>query len=98
MNAAHINDVIARERAEQQRWERETVFGGYSVADMRVAFDAVCDPANWKYPIRASVSRDEAALTVAAISWFAGGGAVVKDKGGRDVTVVAPGYYRMIGA
>jgi len=46
------------------------LLGGYSEAELRLAFDRVCNASDWKAPIRNAVSATELAITLYAIEFF----------------------------
>lgn len=60
-------EQLAREIAEQEATQR---YKGYTVADLRVVFDQVCDPQDWKGPIAVSMPGEAVLQTVAAIEFF----------------------------
>ena len=43
---------------------------GYKVGELRVAFDAICDPTDWKAPISAAVRGEMVLPCVAAIQYY----------------------------
>lgn len=75
-------------------------WAGYTEAELRLGFNAVKDPENWKFPIRRvfpTLTTDEIAVVEAAVGFYAGGEAFVY--GAPEGTIVsAPGYYAVIGA
>lgn len=76
----------------------EEVHNGFTILELDMAFELVKEPGNWKYPIAALVPAKFADACVAAIDFYAGGGAVVSQQMNGQVRITAPGYYEMIGA
>lgn len=67
----------------------------YSHAELKAAFDAVCDEHDWKMPIDAAIHPDMVGVTHEAVIFFAGCApkfTVV----GRRVNVKAVGYYNAV--
>ena len=62
-----ILDTLAAEMAEI---DAKTTYKGYTVADLRTVFDAVCDPHDWKGPIAAVCPGELVLMTVAAIDFM----------------------------
>ena len=46
--------------------------GDYPRDVLSAAFDRVCDPADWRAPIRAVVSRGDLDVTLRAVAYFTG--------------------------
>jgi hypothetical protein len=67
INVQAILDTLAAEIAAQ---EATQTYKGYTVADLRTVFDAVCDPHNWKGPLTAVCTGEMVMATVAAIEFF----------------------------
>lgn len=78
----------------------EVVYGSFTRGELEKAFNAVQNPENWKMPIRATINSSDVEVTSAAICFYAGGCARVVQmlEGGSKSVIVAPGYYRLIGA
>ncbi len=68
--------------------------------DLRKAFEAVQDPANWKNPIDKLVDAEsfDADVTRAAVEFFTGGTAEIFPMPGGGFRVMAAGYYHYCGA
>lgn len=49
---------------------RDELYDGYTMDELREAFDAVCDPTDWKGPIAATLPGEAVGLVVAAIKFF----------------------------
>lgn len=81
---------------------KRITYRGFDRPNLLEAFNRVQNRENWKLPIDAWVPPEVVDLTVAAIEFFAGGGAEVVERyeDERDVRVriKAPGYYALIGA
>ena len=59
---------------------------------LRSLFSTICDPHDWRKPIRATVPKEKASTYLEAIEYFtATKGNVVEDLGG-TVTIEADGY------
>jgi hypothetical protein len=58
--------------AEIAAMDAQTTYKGYSVADLRTVFDAVCDPNDWKGPLTAVCTGEMVMATVAAIEFYCG--------------------------
>jgi hypothetical protein len=63
---AMVDDLAA----ELAAMDAQTTYKGYSVADLRTVFDAVCDPNDWKGPITAVCTGEMVMATVAAIEFY----------------------------
>ena len=46
-------------------------FDGFSVEELKAAFDAVCNKEDWRAPIDAEVSKGSLEITVSAITFYA---------------------------
>lgn len=56
---------------EKERMESpELVHGAYTYGELKKAFDAVCDPTDWKAPIMAAMPGEAVNIVVAAIEFF----------------------------
>jgi len=77
-----------------------TTYRGHKIDALRVAFDAVSDPTNWKNPVAGEIDKFDFEKTAAAVAFFTGSVLVVKGKGSKPgtVRVAASGYYASIGA
>ena len=76
---------------------------GYQIADFRTAFDSVKNPGNWKDPIDAVAPADtDTGLLSAAIAYYTGSEALFLTEpaagGGKQLRVLAAGYYADIGS
>jgi hypothetical protein len=93
------NDLATYMR-EQQRAERTQSVPGseYTQAELRAAYDLVCDPDNWKNPIDAWIHHSLIMIVQEAIMHFAGCQVEVVGQAGRKLHVKAAGYYAAIGA
>jgi hypothetical protein len=75
--AATLRDIIAAELADHASYEATTVAAringeAFTIADLRVVFDAVADAQNWKAPIACYVPHNAVAVVIAAVQWFQG--------------------------
>lgn len=71
----------------------EKVFKGYTEAELKAAFEKVCDPHDWKDPIVKRVPTNKMDLTIAAIEFYTATEVKVTALAGRDdVTVESIGY------
>jgi hypothetical protein len=62
--------IIADEEQRSLAYEQTAIYKGFKVADLRIAFDKVCDPKDWKGPVAAWVLGEGVLVTVAAIEFF----------------------------
>lgn len=79
----------------------EQAKGGMSDERLREVFDLVKPRPNWKMPIAAIVSKDDATRQEieTAVTWFAGGlPDVTEIESSRKWRVSGAGYYEWIGA
>lgn len=72
-----IEQLVAEEQQQHLAYEAKTIaakIGGveYTIADLRKAFDAVCDAADWKSPVAVFVPHQSVAIVCKAIEWFQG--------------------------
>lgn len=69
--------------------------GGFTVDQIKTAFDAVKDSTNWKNPIDAVIDRNQMAVTGVSIPYYTGTKAMFEDVSGMPdkVRVLAAGYY-----
>lgn len=67
-----IDEIRAAEKASQARWEREAVVSanGWTIADLRTAFEKVESPDGWKLPWTATVPIADMAITYAAVEFY----------------------------
>ena len=66
-------EILANEATQRLAWEATTIgHKGYTIAALREAFDAVCDPDDWKAPLCASVRGEAVMVAVAAIEFYVG--------------------------
>jgi len=67
------------------------------VAELRDVFDRVCDPVNWKNPIRKWIWEEDFEITREAIMFFTATAPTIKKREPRPhsrmVYIEAPGYY-----
>lgn len=47
-----------------------TTYKGFAIEDLQSAFEAVCDPSDWKKPIAATMPGEAVMLAVAAIEFM----------------------------
>jgi hypothetical protein len=95
--AADWQEMLDAEDRRMQEYDLQ-VIDGYSVGQMRAAFDKVKNPENWKLPICAGVHKHEIEVTRRAIMFFAGSEARFAPLRGDLYVVEAAGYYADIGA
>ena len=48
----------------------EATYGGYTLDELKKAFDKVSDPEDWKGPIRATMPGEAVGVTCAAIEFY----------------------------
>jgi hypothetical protein len=97
-----VKDAIFN-AAPMELWKRQeptdapAVFAGYTQSRLDAAFSAVQDKENWKKPIAAIINSKDLAVTIAAISFFAGcsSSVVVRDDGTCSISAI--GYYQAVG-
>lgn len=74
----------------------------YSRAELKAAFDAVCDKSNWKMPIDSTIDKSDEDVTREAVIFFAGCAPsfsiATRSGRGRRLRVRAVGYYQAVGA
>lgn len=90
-----------RIRAWGQDPEEEVrVAGGHKLVDLHMAMDRVQDKDNWKMPVvfTGRFTREQIAVTTAAIQFFAGSWSDFEPLGKGQYRVTAPGYYMSVGA
>ncbi len=104
MMSLELEMAIRDIEAEQRTFDETNYHRGYKVADLRKAFDMVCDRTNWKNPIRATIEASDFSLVSAAVEFFTASILVVDeyvtdgDSGITALTVHADGYYVACGA
>lgn len=76
------------------------VYGGYTQAQLKAAFDLVKNPENWKLRIDARVpGSTDVMLLHSAVEFFTGGAATIAtDARSGELHVQASGYYACIGS
>lgn len=89
--------VLSEIEADRRKFEQVNTHKGYKIADLRVAFDRVCDRFNWKNPIRSWISENEVNITRAAVEFFAACEIRITDQWNNCVCVEADGYYAVCG-
>jgi hypothetical protein len=75
-------------------------YKGFTRAELKDAFDRVCDPANWKNPINVLLGNlevRECDAIAAAVVFYAGCEASLVREGTKT-RVTAAGYYAAVGA
>ena len=71
----------------------KNLLGGYSEEALKAAFDAVCNPDDWKAPIGAYVMGEDVGVTVKAIQFYtATTPAVSLNQAKMMYLVTSPGY------
>lgn len=66
-----IEEILKAEEQRRIEYEKTTRICGYTIAEMREAFDSVSDPQDWKAPIETTATcRAEVDIAVAAIEFF----------------------------
>jgi len=92
------NDLEREERAYEKTTVDRSVYGNFTIADLREAFDRV-SPKNWKDPIACSCNGGTVNLVCAAISFFTGSVAHVEvDVRTMTYYIEAEGYYAACGS
>lgn len=88
---------------DQKNFENSTIVDGFSIAELRRAFERVQDKADWKNPIDAFIGQadtTERRKIATAIEFFTGSRAewISAQRRTKAVwTVQAPGYYQACG-
>lgn len=92
--ASVLAATVAEMEGRNREWEATTKAGGYWVAELREAFEAVEDKEHWKNPIRASVHHSRVAVTGAAVMYFHGSKVSIEGTtpDGEHVILSGPGY------
>ena len=86
---------------ENETTFEQTVVNGFTVAELRAAFDRVKDADNWKNPIDRVLSLESERAIAAveeAVVFFAGCVADVEPLGRDEYRIRAVGYYVAVGA
>jgi hypothetical protein len=67
-------DLEKHDDADRALWESTTVVTeqGETIADLRTAFDAVCDEDDWKKPVTIRCHHSVAGITCRALEFFHG--------------------------
>jgi len=78
----------------------EKVYGGYTRAQLKAAFDIVKNRENWKYPIDTDIPSDsDFDMIEAAVIFFTGSVPFTADSDQDGMTrIMAAGYYTSIGS
>src|SRR5436305_954938 len=50
-----VPKTLAEVLEEQRQQEQHQLFRGFTLAELRTLFNAICDPKDWRAPIRATV-------------------------------------------
>jgi len=83
-------------------FDPNTQLGGYTEAELSVAFNLVAPSPNWKVAIRATfpsiTPAKKRALISFAIGFYTGSEATWSKTAGGALLVTAPGYYAACGA
>lgn len=101
--AETFEDRMARENRERAEYEKATVVTteGWTIADLRTAFDQVQNEQHWKGPIDKNVKRttpEQRRKISKAVVFFAGCEAEWQSMGKGVWRVTAPGYWAAVGA
>lgn len=96
-------DAVRREEQERAEYEKATVVTteGWTIADLRKAFDVVSPAENWKAPIDKSLivkSAEERRKIAKAVQFFTGSEADWTHDGAGRWTLKAAGYWAAVGA
>jgi hypothetical protein len=97
-------EITASLVAEELAAEKEADFRGFKVADLRVSFNAVQDPADWKNPIHAIVKLADVQKITVAVEFFTASPTEVvytePEIAGRErmAYIKARGYYLSMGS
>jgi hypothetical protein len=70
----------------------------YSRAELKAAFDKVCNSQNWKMPIDAVITEAERDVATQAVIFFAGCSPKFRGIGPAKLRMTAVGYYKAVGA
>jgi hypothetical protein len=67
-----VGEIRAEEKSAHEAYEHTTVVhpNGWTIADLRQAFDRVQNPTGWKGPFRAWVHHTRVMITLAAVEFF----------------------------
>lgn len=74
-----------------REWEKTEKFKGFTVAELRRVFDAVCNADNWKAPWAATLPHQHVPAVTAAVEYFHADTPTV------DAIVPISGHVRMSG-
>lgn len=94
-----LEDTLREIEIERKNYELATFHDGFSVAELRAAFDKIADATNWKNPIEAVIEEGDFELCSAAVGFFTG--SELKKISAWDesrLIVRADGYYATCGA
>lgn len=91
--ADHYGFLVKSQTRGENMPELKPVYKGYTAAELKSAFDRVCDPADWKRPILARVTLTDEDLIVRSIEFFTGTDPTVTRAPSRfEVDVRSEGY------
>lgn len=83
-------------KTEQKQTNPETGTK-YSRAELKAAFDAVCDRSNWKNPVQGTILPKDEDVTREAVIFFTGSVPKFRARPSGRLLVEAAGYYKTIG-
>lgn len=104
MENTTVEQIIAEEAAERVAFEAQQTFKGFTIADLRVAFDRVQHSQNWKLGLAGIIPVTDIEKIRTAVEFFAGSPLTVEYTEpvieGREQMcfVKGPGYYACVGA
>lgn len=96
-----VEAILKAEDEVRAKYEAGTFSEGFSIMVLRVMFEKVADPSNWKLAIHSTIKKTDVAIVAAAIRFFAGCSPIFSPIGsgnGPRVRVFAVGYYTAVGA
>jgi hypothetical protein len=66
----NVDAILSNLAAELEAMDAKAIYKGYTVADLRVVFDRVCNATDWKAPISAVCTGEGVMITIAAIEFY----------------------------
>jgi hypothetical protein len=89
-----LAEGIAREQREHDEFEKNTKHEGYTIAELRVAFERVQDSQHWKNAIRAFCRAEQKEITRVAIEFYTATTPTFTHASTGWLLVIADGYRR----
>lgn len=95
---ADADAAFRQMREDDEEWAQTTVHEGYTVAQLRAAFDSVKSPDHWKNPIQAGCHKSQIDITKKAIIFHTGSVPTFTHLHNDWYLVEAAGYFATCGA